>query len=241
MPFTKLLTRSPVGKKIKRSLIREITKRVVQQSALEAGTESLQEIVSNAVATTYDENKGLLEGVPESAFFGGIMGGGVSLTMDVAGRVTPGLTIEDVSKPSDRLLETMRRPTEPKVEPLIIEARKYKSAEEFVEKADIFPESKIKETIYHGTAKKFDIFSDKYIGENQQSDFGEGFYFTDKKHVAKSFAKDAGGDIIMEISLDLKNPAKNKDLLDTEIQSAIDDEMGFKDVGDVLIHGTFLA
>ncbi len=234
LPITKLLTRSPVGKKIKRSLIREITKRVVQQSVLESGTESLQEIVSNAVATTYDENKGLLEGVPESAFFGGIMGGGVSLTMDVAGRVTPGLTIEDVSKPSDRLLETMRRPTEPKVEPLVTEARKYKSAEEFVRKADIFPESKIKETIYHGTAKKFDIFSDKYIGENQQSDFGEGFYFTDKKHIAKSFAKDAGGDIIMEVSLDIKNPAKNKDLLDMEIQSAIDDEMGFKDVGDVL-------
>ena len=83
LPITKLLARSPVGKEIKRKIIAEITKRVLKQAGLESGTESVQEIVSNSVATIYDKDRALLSGVPESAFFGGIMGGGVSLGLDV--------------------------------------------------------------------------------------------------------------------------------------------------------------
>lgn len=87
---------------------------------------------------------------------------------------------------------------------------------------------------FHGTDKKFKAFSKDFIGKNQQTDFGEGFYFTDSKKVAKSFAKDAGGNEIMDVRLNLKNPAKNKDLLNNEIQLALDDTMGFMDVGEVL-------
>ncbi len=116
LPITKLLTRSKAGKDIKRSLIREITKRTVAQASMEAGTESIQEIVSNSLATIYDKNRDILSGVPESALFGGIMGGGMSAAIDVAGRVkNVGLTIEDVSG-----------------QELEAEARKYKTAEEFV-------------------------------------------------------------------------------------------------------------
>lgn len=87
---------------------------------------------------------------------------------------------------------------------------------------------------YHGTATEFVVFSKEFIGENQQSDWGDGISFSDKPEVAKSFAKDAGGDKVIEVTLDLKNPATNKDLSDPDIQMALDDEMGFKDVGEVL-------
>jgi hypothetical protein len=114
---------------------------------------------------------------------------------------------------------------------LIKEARKYKSAEEFIEAQGI--------SVFHGTSKKFDTFSKDYIGENQQADYGDGVYFTDNKSVAQSFAKDAGGDIVMEAVVDIKNPATNEDLKDPDIQNAIDDDMGFKDVGEVLAEKGF--
>jgi len=81
IPLTKLLSRSPAGKQIKRNIIAEITKRVFKQTTLESGTESLQEIVSNSVAKVYDEDRKLLDNVPEAAFFGGIMGGGFLFLM----------------------------------------------------------------------------------------------------------------------------------------------------------------
>ena len=68
-------------------------------------TEGLQEIVSNAAATVYDENRDLFAGVPESAFFGSLVGGGVSVGMDITNKGLSdmkqgkfGLSIEDVSK-----------------------------------------------------------------------------------------------------------------------------------------------
>jgi hypothetical protein len=89
-------------------------------------------------------------------------------------------------------------------------------------------------TAYHGTSKDFTEFSKDFVGENQQSDWGEGISFSDKKYIAESFAEEAGGSRIVEVQLDLKNPARNKDLLDKNIQDALDDDMGFKSVGDVL-------
>lgn len=88
--------------------------------------------------------------------------------------------------------------------------------------------------VYHGTATEFDTFSKEFSGQNQQEDWGAGIYFTDTESVAESFAEDAGGDIVVKAVLDLKNPAKNKDLTDPEIQMALDDDMGFQDVGDIL-------
>jgi len=105
-------------------------------------------------------------------------------------------------------------------DPLISEARKYKTAEEFVNKQKVS---------YHGTDKSFNEFSKENVGENWWSDFGEGVYFTNNKEIAKTYGKN-----IKENYLDIKNPARNKDLLDADIQGAIDDGMGFKDVGEVL-------
>lgn len=75
-PIANLLNRGPQGKAIKNKIIKEITRKVVYQAALESGTESLQEIVANAAAKTYDENRDYFAGVPESALIGGILGGG---------------------------------------------------------------------------------------------------------------------------------------------------------------------
>lgn len=108
---------------------------------------------------------------------------------------------------------------------LISEARKYPNAKDFVN---------AKINAYHGTANTFETFSKEFIGDNQPADFGDGFYFAKDKKTAKQYAKEAGGDIIMEVYIDLKNPAKNKDITDPDIQNAIDDGMGFKDVGEVL-------
>lgn len=111
---------------------------------------------------------------------------------------------------------------------LISEAKKYKSAEEFV-KAQGTP-------VYHGTASKFDKFDKTKIGEATGSgDWGDGFYFSDSKDVARSFANDAGGDIVMEVNLkNLKFADGNKLEKLPEIQNILDDGMGFTDIGEYL-------
>ena len=87
IPVTKLYTRTPAGRELKRSLIRNITRRIVQQAAYEGGTEPIQELVSNAIAQTYDENRPLFQGVPEAALAGSLLGGGSSIALDVVGQV----------------------------------------------------------------------------------------------------------------------------------------------------------
>src|SRR3990167_1016010 len=104
-PIIKLLSRSPLGGAAKKLILREAIKRVVKQSLSESGTESIQEMVSNSVAKTYDENRSLFEGVPEAGFFGGLMGGGVSAATDlpaVTRGLPAGLSIKDVSEEGEQ-------------------------------------------------------------------------------------------------------------------------------------------
>jgi hypothetical protein len=158
LPITKLLTRSKAGKDIKRSLIREITKRTVAQASMEAGTESIQEIVSNSLATIYDKNRDILSGVPESALFGGIMGGGMSTAIDVAGRVkNVGLTIEDVSG-----------------QELEAEARKYKTADKFVK-----AKTPNYITVYHRTNSPIETFGKGGIFSKENANE---FFVSNKKN-----------------------------------------------------------
>ena len=82
LPFGRLLTKIPGGATLKRAIIREIVGGIIKQTALEATTESLQEIVSNAVARVYDKDRSLFAGVPESFLIGGILGGGTSLVIE---------------------------------------------------------------------------------------------------------------------------------------------------------------
>lgn len=83
LPIGRLLSRLPGGNIIKKSILKEVTKSVLKQAALESSTESLQEIVSNAVAKTYDKNRNLFAGTLESAFFGGLMGGGIDIITSI--------------------------------------------------------------------------------------------------------------------------------------------------------------
>ena len=41
----------------------------------------------------------------------------------------------------------------------------------------VFPDSKVKDIVYHGTEDKFDKFDIKYFGKNDYGDLGKGFYF----------------------------------------------------------------
>lgn len=136
LPIFKLLTRTAGGNTLKRKITQLIARNIVEQSLLEAGTESLQEIVSNSVAKVlYDEQRNVLAGVPESALFGGILGGGVSVVTDVslglvAGQIPIGLTIKEVDG-------QMEVPDE--IEPLIEEDKEIEeAAREFKEEKEKF-------------------------------------------------------------------------------------------------------
>ena len=41
----------------------------------------------------------------------------------------------------------------------------------------IFPDSKVKDIVYHGTEDNFDKFDIKFFGKNDYGDLGKGFYF----------------------------------------------------------------
>lgn len=75
LPIGRLLNRSPQGQAIKRSIIKEMSLSFIKQAALESSTESGQEIIANAVAKVYDQERNFFQGVPESALIGGIIGG----------------------------------------------------------------------------------------------------------------------------------------------------------------------
>ena len=64
---------------------------------------------------------------------------------------------------------------------LLQEARKYKSAEEFV---------KAQPTVYHGTKQQFDTFSSEKLGSNTKAKSAkEGFFFTDNIENANHYTK----------------------------------------------------
>lgn len=97
------------------------------------------------------------------------------------------------------------------LEALKNEAKKYKSAEDFV---------KAKTNAYHGTNADFSVFDPKKINTVEKAgDYaGSGFYFTDTPERAGKYAdqavkKGGGKKNIIEASLDIKNPLvlKNKE------------------------------
>lgn len=89
------------------------------------------------------------------------------------------------------LVARTKTPTIPKeLKPLVEEAKKYKSAEEFA-KAQGTP-------VYHGTNAKFEMFNDTNMKNGW---LGKGIYFTPEK----TFAKE-NGKFIKEVILETKNP-----------------------------------
>jgi len=111
LPIFKLFTRNPAIKRLKQSFIKKVVNNIVQQfkragsqSLAEGTTESLQEIVSNSAARVYDENRSIFSGADESFFFGALMGGGMSIGMDVIQSTKDlpvGLSLKDVSSEAE--------------------------------------------------------------------------------------------------------------------------------------------
>lgn len=86
IPWTNM---TPQGQMTKKAVKSTLTKYLLMEmksiglQTLEEGTtEAVQEVVQNAVARMYNENKSLMEGVPESFIVGGILGGVTDVTMD---------------------------------------------------------------------------------------------------------------------------------------------------------------
>lgn len=79
IPIGNLLNDLPQGKVLKKKIISNFVS-IASQAVLEGSTESVQEMVSNAIAMTFDEDRELFEGVPESF----IVGSATGATADVA-------------------------------------------------------------------------------------------------------------------------------------------------------------
>jgi hypothetical protein len=91
------------------------------------------------------------------------------------------------------------------LQPLAEEAKKFKTAEEFIESVPTDIPTKTGESVllksFHGTDKSFDKFK---ITEKGVRYSGDGVYFTPSKEGAKHFAGDKGR--VIESYLDLKKP-----------------------------------
>lgn len=100
IPVLKFLDDSPAGQQAKKTIFKYAKDSLLKtgvQALEEGGTEYLQEVTANAVAMTYNENRGLFDNAAESGFFGALTGGGVGAAGSV---VSPnvGLSIKDESK-----------------------------------------------------------------------------------------------------------------------------------------------
>src|SRR3990167_5158458 len=89
------------------------------------------------------------------------------------------------------------------LQPLAQEARKYKTAEEFL-KVNPIKESKVSQLVYHGSPNQFETFDIKFMGKQGRTE-GSGFYFTDRKDIAQGYAREEGGKLF-EVYLDIKKP-----------------------------------
>lgn len=88
--------------------------------------------------------------------------------------------------------------------------------------------------VYHGTTADVTAFSDEFFGEGHgASDWGDGFYFTNNPKAANTYAEGQGGNV-MPVYLSIKNPADRKVMMSAKVQAALDDDMGFTDVAEVL-------
>jgi len=109
-PVGKLLNRSPQGAILKKSLMRNTVKAVTgvgTQGIFEGGTESVQQVISNVLAQTYNENKELLEGVKEAFLVGGTLGSGAEVVAQGVDAVTPQQVLGDSI---DKLKEAVEKP-----------------------------------------------------------------------------------------------------------------------------------
>lgn len=85
IPLERLIKKTGAVDVIKKSIIKKIAQGLIStgtQAGFEGITEGTQEIVSNAIASTYKENQNLFEGVKEASIVGALLGGVSDLTLE---------------------------------------------------------------------------------------------------------------------------------------------------------------
>lgn len=96
----KVLERIPGGDKVKSSILKYAMRNIIEGSFSEGSTESIQQMVQNAVARAYyDHKRDILANVSESGFFGVLMGGGASGAVDTANIGTGNIQQEEPVAP----------------------------------------------------------------------------------------------------------------------------------------------
>jgi hypothetical protein len=85
----------------------------------------------------------------------------------------------------------------------IFESYSYNKIEKSKKEIDDFvKDSKVKETVYHGTNENFDKFDKRKIGSHTDLGMlGKGFYFSKNKRTAESY-----GDKIISVRLNIRKP-----------------------------------
>lgn len=117
------------------------------------------------------------------------------------------------------------------------ELEKIGTKEQYSEYLDtIFPESNVKDVVYHGTINNFDEFNLDYFNSNSGSRDRKdpAFYFTSKNIVAKDFLFNKNGKIL-SLLLNIKNPeiieGKHKNLIGKRGMTALIDIPSFINKG----------
>lgn len=108
IPLGRILTKSPAGKQINKNVLRRVTSFLVERvkdGTFEGGTESIQEIVNNAYAMEYDENRELFDNVPEAALIGGILGGAGGAVGDYSQQGNINVIDPDVVDTAEKAIE----------------------------------------------------------------------------------------------------------------------------------------
>jgi hypothetical protein len=274
IPLGYTLNKNP---KIKSALMANITNFLINRAidgTFEGGTETIQEIVGNAMKKTYDENQSLFEGLPETfvtSFVLGVLGGVAgeealsgnvvkpTIANDVAlldkkvldkanqvieeALVTPEESrtetqqkiVEDVTaKYADKTQtleqETYTKPTDEDItdyvskrtvkfredQDLLSEAKRYKSAEEFINKIEAPKQGSVR--LYRGMTQKFDE------GFNlTKTDAPTGYStWTDNKRLAEQYAGRDG--FVYEIDMPKKQQGKELINMDGERVLFLDNE-----------------
>lgn len=107
-PIGRLITKSPIGSTLKKSLAKNIIKElqsVGTQAVLEGGTEASQQVIANALARTYNENKNLLDGVKDAALIGAFLGGASDVTVDASIAFTDKITGDKTIKEGEKKIQ----------------------------------------------------------------------------------------------------------------------------------------
>lgn len=114
-PLDELIKKSGAVKQIEKKIVKRIASGIVgagEQAAYEGATEGLQELIGNAIRSTYSDNKDLFEGVGLSTVVGIIMGGGSNVALDGVLNITQkGKTPEQVTNEiNDKIEKVLNTP-----------------------------------------------------------------------------------------------------------------------------------